>query len=176
MTRRAGVRDTVRVVGGVITPTIAGGVIRRRPHMLAWLDRLQLDRTAVRVCEDLRARYGPGPVWLRVPGRSIALLLDPDDVDRVLTSTPSPFSPAAREKERAEPLRATRGVGDSRVGTGTAPPVQRASAGKRPSGALPGRTRPRDVGEETRLLLTTTTSWTGATTPGVVAHRPPGPR
>ncbi len=158
MTRRAGVRDTVRVVGGVITPTIAGGVIRRRPHMLAWLDRLQLDRTAVRVCEDLRARYGPGPVWLRVPGRSIALLLDPDDVDRVLTSTPSPFSPAAREKRAAlnhfEPHGALVTPASERAPRRRY--NERVLESDRPVHCLAGRVRG-IVGEETRLLLTTTT-------------------
>uniref|UniRef100_UPI00035D525A cytochrome P450 n=1 Tax=Saccharomonospora saliphila TaxID=369829 RepID=UPI00035D525A len=37
----------------------------------------------------------------RIPGRRVAVLLDPDDVGRVLTRTPSPFTPATREKRAA---------------------------------------------------------------------------
>ncbi len=49
----------------------------------------------------LRSRYGPGPLLLRIPGRPIAVLLETDDVERVLDRTPSPFTPAAREKRAA---------------------------------------------------------------------------
>ncbi len=101
MTRRAGVLDTVRVAGEVFVPTLAGGVLKRRPRVMALADRLQLDRVAVRTLRRLRARYGTGPVLLRVPGRRIAVLLDPDDVSRVLKATPAPFSPAAWEKRKA---------------------------------------------------------------------------
>ncbi len=101
MTRRAGVLDTVRVAGEVFVPVLAGGVLKRRPRVMALADRLQLDRVAVRTLRRLRARYGTGPVLLRVPGRRIAVLLDPDDVSRVLEATPSPFSPAAWEKRKA---------------------------------------------------------------------------
>ncbi|WP_034238498.1 cytochrome P450, partial [Saccharomonospora iraqiensis] len=77
------------------------GVLRRRPRVLALADRLRFDRHAVRLMRALRSRYGPGPLLLRIPGRPIAVLLDPDDVERVLDRTPSPFTPAAREKRAA---------------------------------------------------------------------------
>ncbi|MEU6641214.1 cytochrome P450 [Saccharomonospora sp. NPDC046836] len=49
----------------------------------------------------LHARYGPGPLLLRAPGRPIAVLLDPDDVGRILCRTPAPFHPAGIETRSA---------------------------------------------------------------------------
>ncbi|WP_298176734.1 cytochrome P450 [Saccharomonospora sp.] len=158
MTRSAGLGDTARVIGEALAPTIAGGVIRRRPRAMALIDRLGLDRAALRLFAGLRARYGPGPVLLRIPGRSIALLLEPEDVRRVLTSTPSPFSPAAREKRAALNHFEPHGV----LAT---PMPERAPRrryneqvleSERPVHSLAERVR-EVVGEETRLLLEDTT-------------------
>ncbi len=101
MTTRTAVADTAHFVGEVVAPTLAGRMLRRRPHVQAPAGRLRSDRHAVRLMRALSSRYGPGPLVLRTPGRPIAVLLDPDDVDRVLDHTPSPFLPAAREKRAA---------------------------------------------------------------------------
>ncbi|EIE97235.1 cytochrome P450 [Saccharomonospora glauca] len=101
MTHRAGLLDTIRVAGEVFVPTLAGGVLKRRPRVMALADRLRLDSVAIHALHRLRARYGTGPVLLRVPGRRVAVLLDPEDVSRVLTGTPAPFTPATREKRTA---------------------------------------------------------------------------
>jgi hypothetical protein len=53
------------------------------------------------VLARLRDRYGPGPLPLRVPGRSLALVLSPGDVHRVLAGSPEPFAVANREKRAA---------------------------------------------------------------------------
>jgi cytochrome P450 len=91
----------MRVLGGVLGPIIAQGVILRRPPVTALADRLQVDRRAARVLRRLEERYGPGPVRLAVPGRSIAMVLDAADVRRLLQESPTPFAPAAREKRAA---------------------------------------------------------------------------
>ncbi|PXY35046.1 cytochrome P450 [Prauserella sp. PE36] len=101
MTRQATIPDTARVAGGVVLPTLAGGVLKRRPRVMALAELLQLDRPAVGLLRRLHARHGPGPLLLRVPGRSIALVLDAEDVERVLANTPSPFHPASLEKRAA---------------------------------------------------------------------------
>lgn len=101
MTRRAGVLDTARFAGEVVAPTLAGGVLKRRPKVMALIDRLQLDKVAVSALRRLRARYGSGPVLLRLPGRRVAVLLEEGQVARVLSGTPSPFSAAAWEKRMA---------------------------------------------------------------------------
>src|SRR5207245_2735381 len=82
-------------------PTVAKGVIIRRPLMLAIADALDLDRRAVRRMQRIRAKYGSAPVLLQIPGRSLALILHPDDVHRVLAESPAPFATATVEKTAA---------------------------------------------------------------------------
>ncbi|ANN17005.1 cytochrome [Amycolatopsis orientalis] len=97
----ASLQDTLRVAAQVVLPTLAGGVIKRRPLGLAAAQKLQLDRPAVRLLGRLRSRYGPGPLRLRVPGRSIDLALSGEDVAEVLAAAPVPFSPSTKEKRAA---------------------------------------------------------------------------
>jgi hypothetical protein len=52
----------------VLLPTLAGGVIKRRP------------------------------LPLRLPGREVAVVLSPEDADAVLDATPDPFTPASKTK------------------------------------------------------------------------------
>jgi cytochrome P450 len=49
----------------------------------------------------LRDEFGSGPVELIIPGRRILVILDPDDVGRVLEQAPTPFHPANLEKRKA---------------------------------------------------------------------------
>lgn len=98
---RAGIRDTLRVTTKVLAPTIAKGVIIRRPVTMAAAERLQADATAIRALQGVRARLGTAPLRLRIPGRSVVVLLDPTDVARVLDGSPEPFALATREKTAA---------------------------------------------------------------------------
>ncbi|ASR33900.1 cytochrome [Prauserella marina] len=93
--------DTARVAAEVVAPTLAAGVIKRRPWVMAVADRFQWDRPAISLLRALHAKYGKGPLRLRIPGRDIALVLDPGDVERVLEGSPSPFTPASIEKRAA---------------------------------------------------------------------------
>src|SRR4051794_27545046 len=85
---RASNLDTLRWCSQVLAPLVARGMLLRRPGVVAVAERLDADRRAVRLMQRLRERYGAGPLQLRVPGRSIALVLSPDDVRRVLTESP----------------------------------------------------------------------------------------
>lgn len=93
--------DTLNVLFRVFLPTIAKGVIMRRPSMLWLADRLDLDARAVRVMQRVRAEYGAGPALVRLPGRTFALVLDPDDAHRVLAQSPEPFATETPEKRAA---------------------------------------------------------------------------
>ncbi|MBB4689165.1 cytochrome P450 [Amycolatopsis jiangsuensis] len=99
--RTATVTETAKVAGGVLLPTLAGGVIKRRPAVMQLAQRLQLDRPSVRVVTQLRDKYDGRPLRLRVPGRSVALALSADDVGTVLAGAPIPFSPSTVEKRAA---------------------------------------------------------------------------
>jgi cytochrome P450 len=93
--------DTVRLVGEVLAPLVARGLLIRRPRVVAMADRLDLDRRAVRRLQAARARYGSVLLRLRIPGRSVALVLDPAAVRRILDGSPEPFALASREKRAA---------------------------------------------------------------------------
>ncbi len=98
---RASFIDTLAVFGEVLVPTVAKGVIIRRPAMLSIAERLDLDRRAIRRMQRIRNRYGSGPLLLRLPGRTLGLILDPEHVHRVLAESPEPFTPASAEKRAA---------------------------------------------------------------------------
>ncbi|WP_112274166.1 cytochrome P450 [Lentzea terrae] len=93
--------DTTRVLATVLLPTLAKGVIVRRPGVMAFSEKLQADATAIDTMRHLRDRYGPEPVRLRITGRSVAVLVDPADVGRLLTESPEPFALATKEKKAA---------------------------------------------------------------------------
>lgn len=95
---RAGVLDSLAMLADVALPTLAKGIIVRRPHMVGLAERLGTDGRAVRRLQKLRARYGPGPLIFPVPGRPQAVILDPDQVRPILAAAPDPFSPATMEK------------------------------------------------------------------------------
>jgi hypothetical protein len=98
---RASFIDTLAVFGQVLVPTVAKGVIIRRPAMLSIAERLDLDRRAIRRMQYIRNTYGAGPLLLRLPGRTLALILHPEHVHRVLAESPEPFTPATAEKRAA---------------------------------------------------------------------------
>lgn len=93
--------DTLRVAAQVVAPTVGIGVIKRRPRAMALAQRLQLDSTAIGLMRRLRNAHGPGPLHLRVPGRSFSLLLDAVQVGELLAEAPTPFSPDTTEKAAA---------------------------------------------------------------------------
>lgn len=97
----AGPLDTLRTLTDVLIPTVARGAIIRRPRVVNLLQALDADTRAVARLRRLRERYGPGPVQLRLPGRRLTFLLEPDQAVRVLAESPEPFHPATREKRGA---------------------------------------------------------------------------
>ncbi|MEV4004987.1 hypothetical protein [Actinomadura sp. NPDC049753] len=57
---RATVADTLRIGATVFVPTLARGVLARRPRLVALAEAVQADRRAGRLLQRMRARYGPG--------------------------------------------------------------------------------------------------------------------
>lgn len=98
---KANLFETFTVFGEVLFPTLAKGVIIRRPQMLAVAERFDLDRRPIRRMQRLRNKYQAGPLLLRIPGRAIAVILHPQDVHRILSESPEPFATASAEKRAA---------------------------------------------------------------------------
>ncbi|WIY00111.1 cytochrome P450 [Amycolatopsis mongoliensis] len=97
----ASVADTLRVALEVALPTLAVGVIKRRPRVLAVAGKLHVDRAGVKLLTRLREKHDGHPLKLRVPGRSVGLALASEDVGTVLAGAPTPFSPSTVEKRAA---------------------------------------------------------------------------
>lgn len=93
--------DLVRTLGAVLLPPVVKGPIVRRPRAVTLLERMDAESHALTQMQRLRERYGPDPVQLNLAGRRMALVLDPDDVHRVLNESPEPFAPASLEKRGA---------------------------------------------------------------------------
>lgn len=93
--------DTLGFLVRVIAPTLAKGPIIRRKTVAGLSARLDLERGAVLQMQQLSDRYGPGPLFLRLPGRPRAIILETDHLARVLGASPDPFAPGTSEKRAA---------------------------------------------------------------------------
>ncbi|GAA3447130.1 cytochrome P450 [Planomonospora venezuelensis] len=98
---RVSAMDGLRLGATVLAPVVAQGVIVRRPRMTALAQALDTDRRAVRLLHRMRAKYGGGPLLVPIPLRPMLLVLDPEDVQRILAGTPEPFAADNREKRSA---------------------------------------------------------------------------
>ncbi|MEU8580185.1 cytochrome P450 [Streptomyces abikoensis] len=98
---RAGWTDVVRLSVLGLLPTLAQGVVIRRPLMVRLAAALDTNAWGCRVLDGLRERHGPGPLLVTVPGRTALVLLSADDARRVLEETDVAFTTANREKVAA---------------------------------------------------------------------------
>lgn len=93
--------ETIAIVCRVIAPNVAKGVIRRRPKIVGVVERFALDAQGVQQLQALSKKYGRGPLMLKVPGKPMAVVLDPADANDVLEHTPEPFATDERLKRSA---------------------------------------------------------------------------
>lgn len=98
---RLGVLDRLAVVRDVLLPTVMQGTLARRTAVVGLAERYQWDARAVARLKALRAKFGDGPVVIRVLTRKQVILLKAEHVDRVLRETPEPFATASAEKVSA---------------------------------------------------------------------------
>ncbi|WP_300344395.1 cytochrome P450 [Nesterenkonia sp.] len=98
---RATAAETAQILAEVELPTVAKGPIIRRPRVVAAVERFGLEARAVKWMQAVAEKYGKGPLMLKVPGRNMALVLDPEHVHRILEESPEPFAPAETLKRHA---------------------------------------------------------------------------
>jgi cytochrome P450 len=98
---RLGFADGWRFLLRIVLLPWVKGVLVRRPAAVALAERWDLDRKAVRFMQQLRRKYGEGPLLWRTAARSYAIVLSDIDVKRVLDGAPDPFTPASSEKRAA---------------------------------------------------------------------------
>ncbi|GAB2655467.1 cytochrome P450 [Kribbella swartbergensis] len=97
----ATIPDAARTLRDVLLPVVAQGAILRRTAASRAAELVHADGRALRRVRALRQKYGEGPLLIRLPGRTIALVLDPEHVHRILRETPEPFSAATADKVAA---------------------------------------------------------------------------
>lgn len=62
----ASVADTLKVLSLVIAPNLAKGPTIRRRAVMAMAEPIGVDTLAVKTLQQLRAKYGPGPLMLKL--------------------------------------------------------------------------------------------------------------
>lgn len=84
--------ESLRFTALVALPNLAEGLFSRRPAVTAALDRAGVARRAHRLLAALQARYGDGPIWVKVGGKPTLLVFGPDEIRVVLSGAPAPFA------------------------------------------------------------------------------------
>src|SRR5215217_5089141 len=98
---RASLADSLLALRDVILPTLAKGPLIRRRKVVAFSERHGVDDKAVQRMQNLRRKYGAGPLVIAISFRPQALLLSADDVRVVLEKSPEAFAAATMEKRSA---------------------------------------------------------------------------
>lgn len=98
---KATLSETLGIFMKVLSPNIAKGVIIRRPKIVGAAEHWELDSKSVKRIQALSEKYGQGPLLLKVPFKSMALVLDPADANYVLDHSPEPFATAEQAKQSA---------------------------------------------------------------------------
>jgi cytochrome P450 len=96
----ASLAESVQFNQTVIVPNAIQGLFRRRPRAVGVATRLDVDGRAVRLMQGMRRSHGPGPVWVRVMTDRALVMLEVDDVRRVLEGSPHPFAPDPEAKRK----------------------------------------------------------------------------
>src|SRR6476620_2297087 len=99
----ASLAESVQFNQLVILPNAIQGIFRRRRAPVGVATLSGVDGHAVGLLSRLRRNHGPGPLWHRVLRDRALLLLDGDDVRRVLEGSPDPYAadPPAKRKGMA---------------------------------------------------------------------------
>nr|WP_290983666.1 hypothetical protein [Halomonas sp.] len=93
--------ETLAFLLKVMAPNISKGVIVRRPGVVHFAERWSLDKRSVKQVQAFNNKYGKGPLLFKTPFKPMALVLDPEDVNRVMEETPEPFATAESAKRSA---------------------------------------------------------------------------
>jgi cytochrome P450 len=92
--------ESLRFTSQVVLPNVIQGLFRRRAKAVAVATKADVDKHAVRFMQGLRHKHGKGPLWARVIKDQALVLLDGDDVRRVLEGSPKPFAADPDAKKR----------------------------------------------------------------------------
>lgn len=89
---RTSITEGLGFIALVGLPNVAQGLFRRRPAVVATLDRLGVYARGHRLLAALHRRYGDGPVWVQAGAKPTLLIFGPDQIRYVLSNAPDPFA------------------------------------------------------------------------------------
>lgn len=81
-------------------PNALQGLFKKRPTPIKAMTAINVDGDGAALCASLRDKHDGRPVWVRVVKDPALLLLDVDDVRRVLEGSPDPFAADPPAKRR----------------------------------------------------------------------------
>ena len=96
----ASLAESVQFNQLVIVPNAVQGLFRRRRTPVSVATRTGVDGHAVRFMMGLRRSHTPGPLWIRVMKDRALLMLEVEDVRRVLEFSPEQFASDPPAKRR----------------------------------------------------------------------------
>ena len=96
----ASVAENIRFNRTVIVPNALQGIFKRRPVPVKAATAIRVDGDGAALLAGLRDKHDGRPVWVRVIRDPALLLLDIDDVRRVLEGSPHPFAPDPEAKRK----------------------------------------------------------------------------
>lgn len=98
--KHASLADGVLFSTQVAVPNVVQGLFRKRAPIVSVAGFVQADLLAYRCTAALVKKYGADPFYVRVVAEEALLVHHPDDIERVLSASPSPFAsdPDAKKK------------------------------------------------------------------------------
>lgn len=98
---RGGAADLMGLAQDVALPTLAKGVLRRRPGVVGLLESSGTEARGIRRLQHLRQKYGNRAILVSVLGRKQLIVTDPAQALYVLKNTPDLFKSSSDEKSAA---------------------------------------------------------------------------
>jgi hypothetical protein len=97
---QASLAENVAFNALVVMPNLVQGLFRPRATAVRAATAANVDGRAVAMIDGLRRAHGRQPIWVHAGSTPSLLLLDPDDIRRVLVGSPHPFAPDPEIKRK----------------------------------------------------------------------------
>ncbi len=95
----ASIIDSAKFNTGIVVPTGLQGALIRRPEWVKRVGVIRRGSLSSEFGDELRKKYGKG-VYITFVKEKVLLLLDPDEIRKVLDGSPHPYGHAATKKEK----------------------------------------------------------------------------
>ena len=98
--KHASLVEGVRFTAQVGIPNVVQGLFKKREAVVGAVAKVPAEKLAYDLLAKLAKKYGPDPFWVRVGKEETLLLTHPEDIEKVLGGSPSPFAPDPEAKKK----------------------------------------------------------------------------